>query len=100
MRAGSKSESGTAEPDKIRVLIADDHVTVLEGLAAIIERQPDMTVVAQAENGLVAVELWRAHRPDVGLLDLRMPEMDGASAIEEIRRQDTSARIVVLTTYD
>jgi two-component system NarL family response regulator len=91
--------SGTSV-EKIRVLIADDHVTVLEGLAAIIDRQPDMAVAAQAENGLAAVNLWRAHHPDVGLLDLRMPQMDGASAIEEIRRQDPSARIVVLTTYD
>jgi len=87
-------------PEKIRVLIADDHVTVLEGLAAIIGRQADMTVVAEAENGRAAVELWRKHRPDVTLLDLRMPELDGGSAIEEIRGYDSSARIIVLTTYD
>ena len=98
--ASSDLPAATESGDKIRVLIADDHVTVLEGLVAIIDRQPDMAVAAQAENGLGAVTLWRAHRPDVGLLDLRMPEMDGASAIEEIRRQDPSARIVVLTTYD
>jgi two-component system NarL family response regulator len=98
--ASSDLPAATPSGDKIRVLIADDHVTVLEGLVAIIDRQPDMAVAAQAENGLGAVQLWRAHRPDVGLLDLRMPEMDGASAIEEIRRQDPSARIVVLTTYD
>jgi len=98
--ASSDLPAATTSGDKIRVLIADDHVTVLEGLAAIIERQADMAVAAQAENGLAAVKLWREHRPDIGLLDLRMPEMDGASAIEEIRRQDPSARIVVLTTYD
>ncbi len=100
MRAASKSESSTAEPDKIRVLIADDHVTVLEGLAAIIGRQPDMVVVAQAADGQEALDLWIRHHPDVTLLDLRMPKLDGAGAIERIRRQDASARVIVLTTYE
>src|ERR1700759_366403 len=100
MRAGSKSESGTAEPDKIRVLIADDHVTVLEGLAAIIGRQPDMTVVGQAGDGVEAIELWGQHHPDVTLLDLRMPRLDGVTAIERIRERDSGARLVVLTTFD
>jgi two-component system NarL family response regulator len=86
--------------DKIRVLIADDHVTVLEGLAAIISRQPDMAVVAEASDGRQAVELWQEHRPDVALLDLRMPVLDGVAAIEEIRRRDASARLIVLTTFD
>jgi two-component system NarL family response regulator len=86
--------------EKIRVLIADDHVTVLEGLAAIIGRQPDMAVVAEANNGREAVELWQKHRPDVTLLDVRMPELDGGGAIEEIRHHDGSARIIMLTTYD
>jgi two-component system NarL family response regulator len=88
------------QADKIRVLIADDHVTVLEGLAAIIGRQPDMKVVAEAANGREAVELWQKHRPDVTLLDLRMPTLDGVGAIDEIRRQHASARVVVLTTFD
>ena len=86
--------------DRIRVLVADDHVTVLEGLAAIIGRQTDMEVVAEAANGREAVELWQKHRPDVTLLDLRMPTLDGVGAINEIRRQRASARIVVLTTFD
>ena len=86
--------------DRIRVLIADDHVTVLEGLAAIIGRQTDMEVVAEASNGREAVELWHKHRPDITLLDLRMPGLDGVGAIDEIRRQQASARIVVLTTFD
>ena len=100
MRAASKSESSTAEPEKIRVLIADDHVTVLEGLAAMIGRQPDMVVVAQAADGQEALDLWIRHHPDVTLLDLRMPKLDGAGAIERIRRQDVSARVIVLTTYE
>jgi DNA-binding NarL/FixJ family response regulator len=86
--------------DKIRVLVADDHVTVLEGLAAIIGRQKDMVVVAQAANGRDVVSLWDKHRPDVALVDLRMPVLDGAGAIEEIRRLDASARVIVLTTFD
>ncbi len=85
---------------KIRVLIADDHVTVLEGLAAIIGRQPDMIVVAQAADGREALDLWKEHRPGLTLLDLRMPMMDGIGVITEIRRHDVSARIIVLTTYD
>jgi two-component system NarL family response regulator len=88
------------ETDKIRVLIADDHVTVLEGLAAIIGRQPDMMVVAEAADGQEAVDLWTEHRPDVTLLDLRMPTLDGVGVIENIRKQDASARVIVLTTYD
>jgi two-component system NarL family response regulator len=86
--------------DKIRVLVADDHVTVREGLAAIIGRQPDMTVVGEAAHGRDAVEVWRKHHPDVALLDLRMPVLDGVGAIEEIRQQDASARVIVLTTFD
>lgn len=82
------------------MLIADDHVMVLEGLVAIIGRQPDMIVVAEAANGREAVELWQKHRPDITLLDLRMPKLGGVGAIEEIRRQDVTARVIMLTTYD
>jgi DNA-binding NarL/FixJ family response regulator len=84
---------------KIHVLVADDHVTVLEGVAAIIGRQKDMVVVAQAANGRDAVNLWDKHRPDVTLIDLRMPILDGPAAIYEIRRLDPLARIIVLTTF-
>jgi DNA-binding NarL/FixJ family response regulator len=100
MSAGSQAESSAAEPNKIRVLIADDHVTVLEGLAAIIGRQPDMMVAAEAADGQEAVELWIKHHPDVTLLDLRMPKLDGVSAIESIRRQDAAARVIVLSTCE
>jgi DNA-binding NarL/FixJ family response regulator len=89
-----------ARAARIRVLIADDHTVVREGLAAIIGRQPDMQVVAEAENGREAVALWKRHRPDVSLLDLRMPELDGAGAIVEIRMEDAAARMIILTTYD
>jgi len=100
MRAGVQAESSAAEPKKIRVLIADDHVTVLEGLAAMIGRQPDMVVVAEAADGQEAIDLWITHRPEVTLLDLRMPRLDGFDVIEEIRKRDSSARIIVLTTYE
>jgi DNA-binding NarL/FixJ family response regulator len=100
MRVGSQVKSSAVETGKIRVLIADDHVTVLEGLAAIIGRQPDMMVVAEAADGQEAVDLWTEHHPDVTLLDLRMPTLDGVGVIENIRKQDASARVIVLTTYD
>jgi two-component system NarL family response regulator len=89
-----------ANSGKIRVLIADDHITVLEGLASIISRQSDMTVLAQASDGVALVTLWEKHHPDVTLVDLRMPKLDGVGAIEEIRRNDPSARLIVLTTFD
>ncbi len=84
----------------VRVLLADDHAVVLEGLAALIGREPDMMIVGEATNGLDAVELWRMHRPDVALVDLRMPGLDGVGVITEIRRLDAGARVIVLTTYD
>jgi two-component system NarL family response regulator len=80
-------------------LIADDHVLVREGLIAIINQEPDLKVVGEAATGRGAIEVWRRHRPDVALLDLRMPEMDGLQAVEEIRREDASARIIVLTAF-
>jgi DNA-binding NarL/FixJ family response regulator len=90
----------TAVRDKIRLLIADDHALILEGLAATIGRQDDMTVVAKASNGREAVELWTAHRPDVSLLDLRMPNLNGVGVIREVRDLDVAARVIVHTTYD
>jgi len=100
MSAAAKTRPRNAQTDKIRVLIADDHVTVREGLVAMIGRQPDMTVVGAAANGREAVELWQKHRPDVVLLDLRMPMLDGVGAIDEIHRQEAAARVIVLTTFD
>lgn len=98
--SASKHARLPTEGVKIRILIADDHTTVLAGVSAIIGMQSDMEVVAEAENGRQAVELWRKHRPDVTLLDLRMPVLDGVGVIEEIRRDEASARFIVLTTYD
>jgi DNA-binding NarL/FixJ family response regulator len=89
-----------APKKKIEVLIADDHTTFLAGLTSIIDMEDDMIVVAQATDGRQAVEQWRKHRPSVTLLDLRMPVLDGVGAIDQIRQEDESARIVVLTTYD
>ena len=87
------------EKNALRVLIADDHLVVREGLAALINRSPDMAVVAEASTGREAVEQFLLHCPDVALLDLRMPEMDGVEVIAAIREQVPTARLVVLTTY-
>ncbi|AFY89332.1 two component transcriptional regulator, LuxR family [Chroococcidiopsis thermalis PCC 7203] len=84
----------------IRVLIADDHAIFRQGLATIISRDPDMTAIAQAENGKQAIALFRQHQPDVTLMDLRMPEVEGVEAISAIHAESKSARIIVLTTYD
>jgi len=84
----------------IRIIIADDHPVVREGLAGMLAGQPDLEVVAQAEDGVQAVALWAQYQPDVLLMDLRMPGMDGVQAIEAIQAQRPSAPILVLTTYD
>ena len=89
-----------AKAGAIRILIADDHPVVREGVAAMIERRPDMTVVAEAATGREAVAAYRAAQPDVVLMDLRMPEMTGVEAIGAIRGEFPGARIIVLTTYD
>jgi DNA-binding NarL/FixJ family response regulator len=94
------SKKQASKAARIRVLVADDHITVLEGLVAIIGRQPDMVVAAQAANGRQAVELWAKLRPDVVLLDLQMPVLGGIHALEEIRRMDPSVRALMLTTFD
>jgi len=97
------SDGQSVEPrvgSKIRVLIAEDHTVVRDGLIAIMEQEDDMDVVAETGNGRQAVDLWKAQRPDVTLMDLQMPGMDGVSAIQEIRATDPDARIVILTTFD
>jgi len=86
--------------NKIRVLIADDHPVVREGLAAMLQRQEDITVVGEAEDGAEAVELAGRTSPDVVLMDLRMPVMDGVEAMRRLATVVPSARVIVLTTYD
>ena len=88
------------QKERIRILIADDHSVVREGLVSLIKRKSGMVVVAEASNGREAVDLWKERRPDVTLLDLRMPELDGVSAIKEIREMDETAHVIVLTTFD
>jgi DNA-binding NarL/FixJ family response regulator len=83
----------------IRVLVAEDHTIVRDGLVALIRQQPDMDVVADAGGGQEAIALWKKHRPDVTLMDLKMPGMDGVSTIEHIRAIEPNARVIVLTTY-
>lgn len=83
----------------IRILAADDHSLLRKGIAALLDVEPDMQLVAEAENGREAVQQFRVHRPDVTLMDLQMPEMSGVDAIVAIRNEFPDARIIVLTTY-
>ena len=83
----------------IRILIVDDHPILREGMSAVIQGQRDMVLVGEASNGREAVELFREQRPDVTLMDLRMPEMDGVAATLAIRAECSDACIVILTTY-
>lgn len=84
---------------QIRVLIVDDHPLLREGVMAVLANEADVRVVAEASNGREAVEAFRAHRPDIVLMDIQMPEMNGIDAIAGIRSEAPNARIVVLTTY-
>jgi DNA-binding NarL/FixJ family response regulator len=84
----------------IRVLVADDHPVVRTGLAAVLVQQPGLELVGEAENGALAVALYREHQPDVCLMDLRMPVMDGIEAIQAITGEFPGARILALTTYE
>jgi DNA-binding NarL/FixJ family response regulator len=89
-----------ARGERIRVLIADDHSLVRHGLAAIINMEDDTQVVGEAGDGEEAIALWRELRPDVVLMDLRMPRVEGVEAIKRIRAEDPRAGIIVLTTFD
>jgi len=85
---------------KIRVILADDHPVVRDGLAAMVDQQADMKVIAAAADGAEAVDLYARHRPDVLVLDLRMPRMDGVTVVEKVLELDPKARLLIMTTYD
>ncbi|MYM34678.1 response regulator [Duganella sp. FT94W] len=85
--------------DPISILIADDHPLILAGLSSLLGAMPEFRLVAQATDGAQAVALYRQHRPDVVIMDLSMPRLNGVEAIEQIRAEDASASIVILTTY-
>ena len=89
----------SADPRQIRILVVDDHPLLRQGIAGLVADQSDMSLVAEASNGREAILQFRALRPDVTLMDLQMPEMNGLDAIAAIRGEYPEARIVVLTTY-
>jgi DNA-binding NarL/FixJ family response regulator len=84
---------------QIRILAVDDHALVRQGIAVLVSTQPDMTMVAEASNGREAIQQFRTHRPDITLMDLQMPEMNGLDAIMAIRGEFPAAKLIVLTTY-
>jgi DNA-binding NarL/FixJ family response regulator len=89
----------SAAPSPIRILSVDDHPILRQGVAALVSGQADMNVVAEASNGREAIQQFRTHQPDVTLMDLQMPEMNGLDALIAIRGEFPDARIIVLTTY-
>jgi DNA-binding NarL/FixJ family response regulator len=86
-------------PKLIRILAVDDHPLLREGIATLVNAEPDMKLVAEASNGHEAIEQFRLHRPDVTLMDLQMPDFNGVEAIDRIQQEHGNARIIVLTTY-
>jgi DNA-binding NarL/FixJ family response regulator len=93
-------EQISIQSDPIRILSVDDHPLLREGIAAIINSQPDMTVAATASNGREGIEKFRQHRPDVTLMDLRLPDVSGIDALIAIRTEFPAARILMLTTFN
>jgi two-component system NarL family response regulator len=89
-----------AKPDRVRVLVADDHPIVRHGIMANVKPQRDMTVVAEAGDGVEALALIKEHLPDVVLLDLRMPRMDGLDVLTEICNSKLQSRVIIMTTFE
>jgi DNA-binding NarL/FixJ family response regulator len=89
-----------APPLRSSVLVVDDHALLRTGVANIINQESDLFVVAEAANGVEAIAAYERHRPDVTLLDLRMPVMEGVEAVRQIRGRDPAAKLIILTTYD
>ena len=89
----------SSEQALIRILVVDDHPIVRQGIAVLVGTQTDMTLVAEASNGREAIQQFREHRPDITLMDLQMPEMNGLDAMAAIRGEFPDAKIIVLTTY-
>jgi len=85
---------------EIKILTVDDHPLLRQGIAAVIQGEKDMLIVGEASNGREAIQMFRSHRPDVTLMDLQMPDLNGIDAIVSIRQEYPQARIIVLTTYE
>ncbi len=89
-----------SDPTRIRVLCVDDHPLLREGIAAIINSQPDMVLIADASNGTEAIQKFKEHRPDVTLMDLRLPDISGVDSLMAIRADAPDARIIMLSTFE
>jgi DNA-binding NarL/FixJ family response regulator len=94
------AETRMTETTRIRILAVDDHPLMREGIAAIVRNEPDMLLVAEASSGREAIQLFREHRPDVTLMDLRLPDIGGIDAAIVIRTEFPDARIIMLTTFE
>ena len=96
----SQFDTTVKRPDKIRIMLVDDHPAFRVGMAALIETEPDLQVIAQTGSGWQSLELYRQHQPDVVLMDLRLPDLGGVEAIIALRQEFPAARVIVLTTFD